>query len=179
MKLKKLKSDRSLRAKLRSPRRPPVLHRAQRCPFWKAIAQEHQRGRGRHPGRRPLRARVVERGVGAGRPAAAGDARREWPRRRARQSFAWASRDRDGLKLAIRPARCLQRMQHVHSVAIGVRLGHARQSNVLRQHSSAREHLDSCRHASRVASPAPRHQLPCRTVSRPRALQSSGSRPQH
>ena len=36
---KKLKSDRSLRAKLRSPGRPPVLHRAQRWPFWKAIAQ--------------------------------------------------------------------------------------------------------------------------------------------
>jgi transposase len=39
MKTKKLKSDRSLRAKLRSPGRPPVLHRSERCPFWKAIAQ--------------------------------------------------------------------------------------------------------------------------------------------
>ena len=39
MKAKKLKSDRSLRAKLRSPGRPPVLHRAKRGPFWKAIAQ--------------------------------------------------------------------------------------------------------------------------------------------
>ena len=39
MKAKKLKSDRSLRAKLRSPGRPPVLHRAERYPFWRAIAQ--------------------------------------------------------------------------------------------------------------------------------------------
>ena len=39
MKMKKLKSDRSLRAKLRSPGRPPVLHRAERWPFWNAIAQ--------------------------------------------------------------------------------------------------------------------------------------------
>lgn len=36
---KKLKSDRSLRAKLRSPGRPPVLHRSQRWPFWKAISE--------------------------------------------------------------------------------------------------------------------------------------------
>ena len=41
MKLKKLKSDRSLRPKLRSPGRPPVLHRAERWPFWKAIAEGH------------------------------------------------------------------------------------------------------------------------------------------
>lgn len=41
MKQKKLKSDRSLRPKLRSPGRPPVLHRAERRPFWKAIAQGH------------------------------------------------------------------------------------------------------------------------------------------
>ena len=39
MRAKKLKADRSLRAKLRSPGRPPVLHRAERWPFWKAIAQ--------------------------------------------------------------------------------------------------------------------------------------------
>jgi len=38
---KKLKADRSLRAKLSSPGRPPVLHRAERWPFWKAIAQGH------------------------------------------------------------------------------------------------------------------------------------------
>ena len=37
MKQKKLKSDRSLRLKLRSPGRPPVLHRVERWPFWKAI----------------------------------------------------------------------------------------------------------------------------------------------
>ena len=41
MKVKKLKSDRSLRSKQRSPGRPPVLHRAERRPFWKAIAQGH------------------------------------------------------------------------------------------------------------------------------------------
>lgn len=41
MKVKKLRSDRSLRAKLRSPGRPPVLHRAERWPFWNAIAQGH------------------------------------------------------------------------------------------------------------------------------------------
>lgn len=41
MKRKKLKSDRSLRAKLRSPGRPPVLHRAERWSFWKAIARGH------------------------------------------------------------------------------------------------------------------------------------------
>lgn len=39
MKAKKRKSDRSQRAKLRSPGRPPVLHRAARWPFWQAIAQ--------------------------------------------------------------------------------------------------------------------------------------------
>ena len=41
MKQKKLKLDRSLRPKLRSPGRPPVLHRAERGSFWKAIAQGH------------------------------------------------------------------------------------------------------------------------------------------
>ena len=41
MKQKKLRSHRSLRPKLRSPGRPPVLHRAERWPFWKAIAQGH------------------------------------------------------------------------------------------------------------------------------------------
>ena len=41
MKLKKLRSDRSLRKKLRSPGRPPVLHRGERWPFWKAIARGH------------------------------------------------------------------------------------------------------------------------------------------
>lgn len=41
MKMKKLKSGRSLRPKLRSPGRPPVLHRAERGPFWKVIAQGH------------------------------------------------------------------------------------------------------------------------------------------
>ena len=41
MKQKKLKSDRSLRPILRSPGRPPVLHRPQRGPFWQAIAQGH------------------------------------------------------------------------------------------------------------------------------------------
>jgi len=39
MSSKKLKSDRSLRAKLRSPGRPPVLHRAKRWPFWRAISE--------------------------------------------------------------------------------------------------------------------------------------------
>jgi IS30 family transposase len=38
MSSKKLKSDRSMRGKLRSPGRPPVLHRAERRLFWKAIA---------------------------------------------------------------------------------------------------------------------------------------------
>ena len=41
MKVKKLKSDRLLRTKLRSPGRPPVLHRSERGSFWKAIAQGH------------------------------------------------------------------------------------------------------------------------------------------
>ena len=41
MKQKKLKSDRLLRPKLRSPGRPPVMHRIERWPFWKAIAQGH------------------------------------------------------------------------------------------------------------------------------------------
>lgn len=41
MSSKKLKSDRSLRAKLSSPGRPPVLHRSERRPFWKAIAEGH------------------------------------------------------------------------------------------------------------------------------------------
>lgn len=36
---KTLESDRSLRAKLRSPGRPPVLHQAERWPFWRALAQ--------------------------------------------------------------------------------------------------------------------------------------------
>ena len=39
MSSKKLKSDRSLRAKLRSPGRPSVLHRAKRWPFWRAISE--------------------------------------------------------------------------------------------------------------------------------------------
>lgn len=39
MDVKKRKSSRSLRAKLRSPGRPPVLHRAARWPFWRAIAR--------------------------------------------------------------------------------------------------------------------------------------------
>jgi len=39
MRAKKLKANRSLRSNLRSPGRPPVLHRAERWPFWKAIAQ--------------------------------------------------------------------------------------------------------------------------------------------
>jgi len=41
MKHKKLRSNRSLRPKLRSPGRPPVLQRAERWPFWNAIAQGH------------------------------------------------------------------------------------------------------------------------------------------
>ena len=41
MKQKILRSSRSLRPKLRSPGRPPVLHRAERRPFWKAIAIGH------------------------------------------------------------------------------------------------------------------------------------------
>ena len=41
MSTKKRKSSRSLRAKLCSPGRPPVLHRAERWPFWKAIALGH------------------------------------------------------------------------------------------------------------------------------------------
>ena len=41
MQQKKLRPNRSLRFKLRSPGRPPVLHRAERWPFWKAIAQGH------------------------------------------------------------------------------------------------------------------------------------------
>lgn len=36
---KKTRSDRSIRAKLRSPGRPPVLHRVARWPFWQAIAK--------------------------------------------------------------------------------------------------------------------------------------------
>ena len=39
MKTKNRKSDRAQRAQLRSPGRPPVLHRAERWPFWEAIAQ--------------------------------------------------------------------------------------------------------------------------------------------
>lgn len=39
MDVTKMNSSRSLRAKLRSPGRPPVLHRAARWPFWQAIAQ--------------------------------------------------------------------------------------------------------------------------------------------
>jgi len=39
MQLKKRKASRALRAKLRSPGRPPVLHRGARWPFWQAIAQ--------------------------------------------------------------------------------------------------------------------------------------------
>ena len=39
MKTKNRKSDRAQRAKQRSPGRPPVLHRAERWPFWEAIAQ--------------------------------------------------------------------------------------------------------------------------------------------
>ena len=38
MKPNKLKFSRSLRPKLRSQGRPPVLHRAERWPFWKAIS---------------------------------------------------------------------------------------------------------------------------------------------
>lgn len=39
MEEKKRESSRALRAKLRSPGRPPVLHRAARRPFWQAIAK--------------------------------------------------------------------------------------------------------------------------------------------
>jgi IS30 family transposase len=39
MDVKTGKTSRSLRAKLRSPGRPPVLHRAARWPFWQAIAR--------------------------------------------------------------------------------------------------------------------------------------------
>lgn len=39
MAVEKRKSGKSLRKKLRSPGRPPVLHRAARWPFWRAIAQ--------------------------------------------------------------------------------------------------------------------------------------------
>lgn len=39
MEAKKRNSNRSLRENLRSPGRPPVLHRAERWPFWEAIAQ--------------------------------------------------------------------------------------------------------------------------------------------
>ena len=35
----KRKSDQALRAKLRSPGRPPVLHRTERWPFWRAIGK--------------------------------------------------------------------------------------------------------------------------------------------
>lgn len=41
MTTRKRKSSRALRAKLNSPGRPPVLHRAERWPFWKAIALGH------------------------------------------------------------------------------------------------------------------------------------------
>lgn len=41
MKQKKSRLRSSLRPKLRSPGRPPVLHRAERWPFWKAIAIGH------------------------------------------------------------------------------------------------------------------------------------------
>lgn len=41
MNSKKRKLERSLRSKLRSPGRPPVLHRAERGAFWKAIASGH------------------------------------------------------------------------------------------------------------------------------------------
>ena len=41
MNMTKRKPSRSLRAKLNSPGRPPVLHRAERWPFWKAIALGH------------------------------------------------------------------------------------------------------------------------------------------
>src|SRR5207253_10075409 len=39
MDVKTRKTARSLRAKLRSPGRPPVLHHAARWPFWQAIAR--------------------------------------------------------------------------------------------------------------------------------------------
>ena len=39
MNVKIRKASASLRAKLRSPGRPPVLHRAARWPFWQAIAR--------------------------------------------------------------------------------------------------------------------------------------------
>lgn len=39
MNVKKRKSSRALRAKLRSPGRPPVLHLGARWPFWQAIAR--------------------------------------------------------------------------------------------------------------------------------------------
>ena len=39
MDVKKRKARQSVRAKLRSPGRPPVLHRAARWPFWQAIAR--------------------------------------------------------------------------------------------------------------------------------------------
>lgn len=39
METKERRSTRSLRANLRSPGRPPVLHRAERWPFWEAVAQ--------------------------------------------------------------------------------------------------------------------------------------------
>jgi IS30 family transposase len=38
MKSRRRKADRATRAKMRSPGRPPVLHRAERPPFWQAIA---------------------------------------------------------------------------------------------------------------------------------------------
>jgi IS30 family transposase len=41
MKQKQLRSNRLLRPKLRSPGRPPVLHRAERALFWSAISQGH------------------------------------------------------------------------------------------------------------------------------------------
>jgi len=41
MKQKQSRLRSSLRSKLRSPGRPPVLHRAERWPFWKAIAIGH------------------------------------------------------------------------------------------------------------------------------------------
>jgi transposase, IS30 family len=39
MNAKTRRSDQARRAKLRSPGRPPVLHRSQRRPFWRAIAE--------------------------------------------------------------------------------------------------------------------------------------------
>ena len=36
---RKRRSDRVERAKMRSPGRPPVLHRSERRPFWRAIAE--------------------------------------------------------------------------------------------------------------------------------------------